>query len=141
MPRKFYSRFQFKTVLEKDILNLLQASRLLFTAYTKMQISRGSISARALFSHNKTWSDYDIDTIATRFKGTFLRLELYIQTVHTDRLLVDLTYYFVPNCRGGSNKMHHGGNYQHFLKLWAGGWGFFRQNLQFDSPLLLRTKE
>lgn len=104
MPRKFYSRFQFKTVLEKDIFNLLQASRLLFTAYTKMQISRGSISARALFSHNKTWSDYDIDTIATRFKGTFLRLELYIQTVHTDRLLVDLTYYFVPNCRGGQIK-------------------------------------
>ena len=29
---------------------------------------------------------------------------------------------FVPNCRGdgGPNKMHHGENYQDFLKWWRG---------------------
>ena len=54
----------------------------------------------------------------------------------------------------GSNKMHLRGNYQGLLKLEGGGgwvghslliikwtWGFFSQNLQFDHPLQLGTKE
>lgn len=56
-------------------------------------------------------------------------------------------YSFVLNCRGGSNKMHQGGNYQDFLKWewvvfrsfsynsWMNLKDFFSQNLQYDFEL------
>ena len=59
-----------------------------------------------------------------------------------------LRYSFVPNCRGSNKMYQEKGKLSRFLKLAGGGvflshsliiikwsWGFFSQNLQFDTPL------
>ena len=62
-----------------------------------------------------------IDHQANQIKQLIISIKVYSQ-------IDGFIYYFVPNCRGGSNKMHQGENYQDLLK-----WGVVFRSFSYNN--------